>query len=97
LHLNEAELIVSLYERLYQNLDAPTIAKLDWRGKLTLEESELVGTMEKNLQAAMDKFLNKGVKSVFVKTSSRSPKDAPMAQARFKDLYQKFLRRAGSF
>lgn len=38
----------------------------------------------------MDIFTKDG-ESVFVKTSSRSAKDAPMVQKRFKDLYQKYL------
>ncbi|KAK7109019.1 uncharacterized protein [Littorina saxatilis] len=91
LHLNEAQMVLSVYERLYKNLDAPSIARLDWREKLSHAESELVQKIEQRLQKVMDKFFKKDSDFVFVKTSSRSAKDAPMAQSRFKDLYQDFL------
>lgn len=91
LHLTEAEMVVSVYERLYRNLDAPSIALVDWREKLSPEESEQVLKIEQRLQAVMDKFLKEKSDFVFVKTSSRSAKDAPMAQSRFKGLYQEYL------
>lgn len=91
LNVNEAEMVVSVYERLYRNLDAPSIALVNWREELSPEESELVLKMERRLQGVMDKFLKDESDFVFVKTSSRSAKDAPMAQSRFKGLYQEYL------
>nr|KAG5700641.1 hypothetical protein BaRGS_015471 [Batillaria attramentaria] len=47
--------------------------------------------MESRLQNVMDGFLKSESDYVFVKTSSRSAKDAPMAQENFKELYEQFL------
>lgn len=91
LHLEEAEMIVSVYERLYSSLDPPGIAQLDWREHLSAEEVRLVQNMEQRLQLVIDKFKDNCHDYVFVKTSSRSPKDAPMAQNRFKIFFQQFL------
>ena len=84
-------MVVSVYERLYRNLDAPSIPLVDWPEKLSPEESEQVLKIEQRLQAVMDKFLKEKSDFVFVKTSSRSAKDAPMAQSRFKGLYQEYF------
>lgn len=89
--MDEAQLLVSVYERLYSNLDAPSIALVDWRETLSSQESELVLKIEQRLQSVMDTFLTGDSDSVFVKTSSRSAKDAPMAQSRFKGLYEDLL------
>lgn len=91
LYLQEAQMIMAVYERLYKNLDAPQIADINWRESLTLEEGELIQTIEDRLQKVMNNFLITESDYVFVKTSSRSAKDAPMAQKNFKEMYQEFL------
>ncbi|XP_076439619.1 uncharacterized protein LOC143279460 [Babylonia areolata] len=89
----EAQLIVSVYERLYANLDPPAMAAVAWQSALTAEEREVMVGLEQRLQGVMDHFLlsHSGADSVFVKTSSRSAKDAPLAQSRFADLYRQLL------
>lgn len=88
----EAQLFVSIYEKLYANLDPKTISELNWEEQINSEEKSAIKSMEEKLQKVMDYFLkNADTVSVFVKLSSRSPKDAPMAQARFKSVYMRFL------
>ncbi|KAL8624104.1 hypothetical protein ACOMHN_036107 [Nucella lapillus] len=93
IHLPEAEIIVSVFERLYANLEPAAMAALDWRSSLSAEEKEAIAVLESRLQGVIDRFLQtqSGADSVFVKTSSRSPKDAPMAQSRFAEKYRELL------
>lgn len=93
LYLADAELIVAIYERLYKNLDFSQIALINWQEKLNPHENELIQDMELRLGKVMNKFIKMESETdfVFVKTSSRSAKDSPLAKSKFKELYQQFL------
>lgn len=71
--------------RLYLNKDSTYILTTDWRDKLSDDEKMIIGKLTARLQDSMNTFTTDGF--AFVKTSSRSAKDAPMVQGRFKDLY----------
>ncbi|GFS15448.1 cell division cycle protein 123 homolog [Elysia marginata] len=90
--IEDAKLFVALYERLYANRDPSVIASIDWRDNLLSDEKERITHLCSCLQKKMDLFLgDQKAEFAFVKLSSRSPKDAPMAQSHFKELYNKFL------
>lgn len=92
MNIKDAELFVSVYQRLYANKDPSVIATIDWREHLSSEEKQRISELCSCLQKKMNMFLgDKGVKFAFVKLSSRSPKDAPMAQSHFKELYKTFI------
>ncbi|WAQ94653.1 hypothetical protein MAR_007124 [Mya arenaria] len=57
----------------------------DWKDTLSDDERILLDVLENRLQNAMDVFTKDGF--AFVKTSSRSAKDAPLVQNNFKQLY----------
>lgn len=91
LYLKEAETIVAVYDRLYKNIDDSLKAAVDWKQNLSSAEMDLVKEMESRLQKVMDNFLTSDSDYLFVKTSSRSAKDAPLAQERFKEMYLDLL------
>ncbi|XP_041359284.1 uncharacterized protein LOC121375728 isoform X2 [Gigantopelta aegis] len=90
---HEAKLFISVFERLYRNLDPSGISQVEWREHLSPDEHEIVKSMTDRLSKTMHKFTSDGG-SAFVKTSSRSPKDAPLAQTRFKEMYVSHLAEA---
>lgn len=85
-HLEEAEVFLSIYKRLYLDKDSSVAIVTDWRDQVTDEEKACLDRLAERLQKSMDVFTQKGG-SAFVKTSSRSAKDAPMVQDRFRQLY----------
>ncbi|RUS81413.1 hypothetical protein EGW08_010851 [Elysia chlorotica] len=90
--IEDAKLFVAIYERLYAKHDPSVIATIDWREHLSSAESKRIEELRSCLQEEMDTFLSaKGAEFAFVKLSSRSPKDAPMAQTRFKQMYQELI------
>ena len=90
--IEDAKLFVSIFDRLYAKHDPSVIATIDWREHLSSVESKRIKYLCSCLQEEMDSFLvDKGAEFAFVKLSSRSPKDAPMAQSRFKQMYQNLI------
>ncbi|XP_052805948.1 uncharacterized protein LOC128235214 [Mya arenaria] len=83
--LEEAKVFLAVYERLYLNKDSDVIKNTDWKDTLSDDERILLDVLENRLQNAMDVFTKDGF--AFVKTSSRSAKDAPLVQNNFKQLY----------
>ncbi|XP_046561507.1 cell division cycle protein 123-like [Haliotis rubra] len=90
LKIEEANLFVKIFENCYRNLDAQQICDLNWRETLTSDEKLKIEDVTKRLESVMEQFTARDG-FAFVKTSSRSAKDAPMVQRRFKDVYHKFL------
>ncbi|GFO13449.1 cell division cycle protein 123 homolog [Plakobranchus ocellatus] len=91
LNVEDAKLFVDIYKRLYANLEPSAIASIHWKENLSEEERAKMVSMSSRLQKKIDAFLiDHGAKFAFVKLSSRSPKDAPMAQ-RFKEIYSELI------
>ncbi|XP_052091825.1 cell division cycle protein 123 homolog [Mytilus californianus] len=84
-HLEDAQLFIDVYTRLYENKDSSESIDLDWQTHLKDEEKRHVNTISERLEKAMSIYTTKGY--AFVKLSSRSAKDAPLIQKRFKSLY----------
>ncbi|XP_005103157.1 cell division cycle protein 123 homolog [Aplysia californica] len=90
--IDEANMFVNVYRRLFANLDPSGISTISWKENLSAEELVKVEDISCRLQTAIDSFTRKEeAKFVFIKLSSRSPKDAPLAQDRFKSLYKHYL------
>jgi hypothetical protein len=88
----EARLFVDVYKRLFQDKDPNEILRIDWRKSLSKTEYEVLANLESKLTFAIESFKReKPSELVFVKTSSRSAKDSPLATERFKNLYLNFL------
>ncbi|XP_064614261.1 uncharacterized protein LOC135477955 [Liolophura sinensis] len=87
--IEQARLFVNVYERIYKNLDHRSICRLSWEDKLLPEENVILEGMRTELAIAMNEYVKEGY--VFVKTSSRSPKDGPLAQERLEHLYRQRL------
>lgn len=75
--------------RIYLNQDSKTVVCTSWRDRLTDDEKDTIEKLRHRLQRAMDTFTKDGF--AFVKTSSRSAKDAPLVQDRFRELYLREL------
>ena len=84
--LAEAKLFISIYERHFQNVDPYLVGGIVWQATLSNNERNTLQKMSARLQKAMANFTREG-DHVFVKTSSRSAKDAPMYQDKFSVLY----------
>lgn len=89
LYIEEAFMFINIYERLYANKEPEIICNTDWKFTLSVEENACVDNLLQRLQTSMDPFTNKGY--AFVKTSSRSAKDAPLVQNKFRELYRNEL------
>ncbi|XP_053374671.1 uncharacterized protein LOC123531612 [Mercenaria mercenaria] len=87
--LEEAQVFIGIYERLYLNKDHTDICNTDWRDKITDSEKTCLEALTTRLQTSMNTYTKDGF--AFVKTSSRSAKDAPLVQNHLKDLYRKEL------
>ena len=70
---------------MYHNKDSAVVMTTSWKDKLSDDEKTMLEKLTCRLQGAMKTFTQDGY--AFVKTSSRSAKDAPMVQGRFKELY----------
>lgn len=57
----------------------------DWKEHISEKEKEILDNLSTRLEGAIKPFTSGGF--AFVKTSSRSAKDAPLTQDRFKQLY----------
>ncbi|CAH1773218.1 unnamed protein product [Owenia fusiformis] len=86
----DANLFIEIYERLYKDIDESKIAGIDWRDGLNEQEVKQVEILRNRLQSKIDEFVKEG-SDVFVKTSSRSAKDAPLVQKRFVDIFKKTI------
>lgn len=74
---------------MYAHKDSEDICRTDWRNKITESEKACLDAMTDRLQKSMNTFTADGF--AFVKTSSRSAKDAPLVQNELKGLYRKEL------
>ncbi|XP_046350121.2 cell division cycle protein 123-like [Haliotis rufescens] len=90
LKIEEARLFVQIFEDCYRNLDSEQICDVNWRDTLTSDGKIIIEDVTQRLESVMNKFTARDG-FAFVKTSSRSAKDAPMVQRRFKDVYHKYL------
>ena len=63
----------------------------DWKEHIDEKEQEILDDLSARLDEAMEPFTKDGY--AFVKTSSRSAKDAPLVQDKFKELYLDELNR----
>lgn len=86
---SEAKIFVQIYKRIFANKDASELSLIDWNYKLTDEEKITIKSLETRLENSLTEFVkNDGF--AFVKTSSRSAKDAPLASSQFKALYSQY-------
>ena len=92
LTFEEAQLFISIYERVYKDVDSVEVLSKDWQGFLKEEERITLENITCRLQEAMETF-TKIDGYVFVKTSCRSAKDGPLFQHQFKDLYLEELKK----
>ncbi|KAL5006465.1 hypothetical protein ScPMuIL_015271 [Solemya velum] len=90
LTLEDAQLFLDVYTRNYKDKDTSVVIQTEWRDTLSEGEQIRVKELAERLQSSINIF-TKGGGCVFVKTSSRSAKDAPMVQTHFKDLYKRYL------
>ena len=90
--LEDANLFISVYERHFKNVDPQQVSKVEWQTTLSKSEKHTLDKMAARLEVAMATFTSEG-SHVFVKTSSRSAKDAPMVQDKFVALYKTELHR----
>lgn len=88
--LEEAQVFIKIYERMYLNKDSEVICNTNWRDSITDSEKDVLQALSTRLQKTMDVFTRDGF--AFVKTSSRSAKDAPLVQQKFKELYMQELK-----
>ncbi|KAK3587927.1 hypothetical protein CHS0354_014445 [Potamilus streckersoni] len=88
--LHEAQVFLDIYQRLYLNKDSAEVITTDWRDHVTDDEKSCLATLSTRLQTFITK-LTKHDSYAFVKTSSRSAKDAPLVQSKFKSLYSERL------
>eukprot|EP00494_Astrolonche_serrata_P002319 UN02325 len=63
--------------------------------KLTDDHKKWITDLEKRLEPFMKK-MNAEKEGVFVKTSSRSPKDSPAAMSKMRELYDEYLKKKGT-
>ncbi|ESO84439.1 hypothetical protein LOTGIDRAFT_176123, partial [Lottia gigantea] len=90
--MKEAETFIKIFERLFRNLNPAQIAKVDLWSKLEVEEHEIIDSLSQRLDVVLKDVISRSAEGfAFVKTSSRSPKDAPMAMKRFGEVYKMFL------
>ena len=90
LTIDDAKLFISIYEKNFKDKDVSSLESIDWKKSLNSDELIKMNDLVKRLE---DKILEMGSSDdcVFVKTSSRSAKDSPLATDHFRKLYVKFL------
>ena len=95
IRIEEAKLFIKVYENVYGKLDTAEQSTIDWKVSLTERDNALVSEMVERLGTTILSFRNDctNIQRVFVKTSSRSAKDAPMVKAKFRDIYLKQIRK----
>jgi hypothetical protein len=95
LDYDEAKLFVEIYERFVLNKDYVDLSNFDWRSCLNESEKNMLVCLESKLDKTIDEFKHSQIgipaEFVFVKTSSRSAKDSPLATDRFQKLYLSFI------
>lgn len=89
--LYERVSIFQIYEKNFKDKDQETFKSTQWLSSLSQEENNTIEQMTSRLQATMDEYISADG-YVFVKTSSRSAKDAPMYQEQFIELYKTELK-----
>lgn len=85
IEVDEAKLFIHCYEKCYKDKTPGSVAADAWKKELS-EKMDVVKNMIDRLGDVMAEFL-KDDGCVFVKTSSRSAKDAVIYQEKFKQLY----------
>lgn len=88
IELDDAHFFVDTYETVFRNNEASSRAELS----LILNADQMVKLrqLENKLSKVLAKFNGD---NVFVKTSSRSPKDSPMFSVKFSNLYKENLQK----
>ena len=89
----EAQLFIACYERTYRDRTPGSTSSKAWRQSLNQSEASVVAAMADRLSVALESYLKQDG-YVFVKTSSRSAKDAPVYEEKFKRLYEAELKEA---
>lgn len=79
-----------LFVRIFPKLELAK-NKDEWKSFFTNEELNILNDLEIKLDLVISKFIKKPSDFVFVKTSSRSAKDSPLAEQNFKEVYKKHL------
>lgn len=89
---NEARLIISIYEQLFKNKTPDEVIELmdRWRLMITGKQKMDISYLEYKLDEQMRSFQTTNP-FVFVKTSSRSAKDSPLASVKFREIYYEKL------
>ena len=86
----DAKLFVDVYERIFRNKDSKEIGDMiEWRGFLKPDEIQLLSSLESKVEISLQDYVADGF--AFVKTSSRSAKDAPLVSKNFEVLYLQYL------
>jgi hypothetical protein len=85
----DAKLFVDVYERIFRNKDSSEIGRIEWRKLLKEEEVDLLKCLESKIENSLQDYVINGF--AFVKTSSRSAKDAPLVSNNFEILYHQYL------
>jgi hypothetical protein len=93
LYKDEAQFFIDVYGRLFKDKALSEIEVCDWRGSLTTLQKETLERLEARLELRLSEFIDADGYA-FVKTSSRSAKDSPLATKQFKALYESYLRGA---
>lgn len=87
----EAKLFIDVFERIFRNKDSSEIGSIEWRSILTEEEKDLLKSLESKIELSLKDYVVNGF--AFVKTSSRSAKDAPLVSKNFQSLYLDYLKK----
>ncbi|RMZ92869.1 cell division cycle 123-like protein [Brachionus plicatilis] len=86
IEIEHAKLFLKCYPNIKINSE-----KDDWKSVFTSEELEILKDLETRLDFVISAFVKKSSDYVFVKTSSRSAKDSPLADKKLKDIYTNYL------
>lgn len=86
INLNHAELFIKIYPKIGLLND-----QVNWKNLFNEEELQVVHELESRLDQLIEKFIQKSSDYVFVKTSSRSAKDSPLINEKFKEIYKVYL------
>lgn len=86
----DACLFVKIYESFFKDKDLSLIQSIKWKENLNEHDKANLNSILCRLDDAISEFL-KDNSCVFIKTSSRSAKDSPLATKKFKDLYKNYL------
>jgi hypothetical protein len=86
----DACLFVRIYETFFKDKDLLSLESIKWKENLNEQDKINLNAIRYRLENEMSAFL-KADNCVFIKTSSRSAKDSPLATNMFKNLYSNYL------